>query len=245
MLRAIALIAGLIIAGTVHAQEFADFDWKLSKIFIAAPEFAGVVPSTAKRRPEGVGGGPGSSVTLAVDVLAFRSSNGHEALVQHVYALRSMTFSPTKIEAYVKSIEFFSRNNVFVGNEERYSRRGASGSTALFSYKKGQETVDCVAYDFVYRNDRSYGVFCNPPNQKLSSAAAISFVDSVGIKGILEPAIFPVSSTAPAVSAPATTAQPAAGTVAERLSKLKDLFDQKLITQTEYEQKRKAIIDGL
>ena len=59
MLRAIALIAGLIIAGTVHAQEFADFDWKLSKIFIAAPEFAGVVPSTAKRRPEGVGGGPG------------------------------------------------------------------------------------------------------------------------------------------------------------------------------------------
>ena len=116
MLRAIALIAGLIIAGTVHAQEFADFDWKLSKIFIAAPEFAGVVPSTAKRRPEGVGGGPGSSVTLAVDVLAFRSSNGHEALVQHVYALRSMTFSPTKIEAYVKSIEFFSRNNVFVGN---------------------------------------------------------------------------------------------------------------------------------
>lgn len=156
-----------------------------------------------------------------------------------------MTFSPTKIEAYVKSIEFFSRNNVFVGNEERYSRRGASGSTALFSYKKGQETVDCVAYDFVYRNDRSYGVFCNPPNQKLSSAAAISFVDSVGIKGILEPAIFPVSSTAPAVSAPATTAQPAAGTVAERLSKLKDLFDQKLITQSEYEQKRKAIIDGL
>jgi hypothetical protein len=34
------------------------------------------------------------------------------------------------------------------------------------------------------------------------------------------------------------------GSAADRLRSLKDLFDQKLITQAEYEQKRKAILDG-
>ena len=44
------------------------------------------------------------------------------------------------------------------------------------------------------------------------------------------------------------TAAPAASgskSVEQRLSELKELLDKRMITQTEYEQKRKVIIDGL
>lgn len=52
----------------------------------------------------------------------------------------------------------------------------------------------------------------------------------------------PSTSTAPSAPAPSP---PPAGSVAERLQALKDLLDRKLITPSEYEAKRKTILDAL
>ena len=59
MTRAVLLLLGLVASWSASAQEYADFDWKLSSIILAAPEFSGTAPIAAKRRPQGVMGGDG------------------------------------------------------------------------------------------------------------------------------------------------------------------------------------------
>jgi hypothetical protein len=52
-------------------------------------------------------------------------------------------------------------------------------------------------------------------------------------------------ATLPVDIRPATTAPVAGKSVAQRLAELKDLFDQGLVSLTEYENKRKSILEGL
>ena len=61
------------------------------------------------------------------------------------------------------------------------------------------------------------------------------------------PAAAPVQPATPPVAAPAPASAPSAasGSVEQRLRQLQSLKDQGLITPTEYDSRRKAIIDGL
>lgn len=58
-------------------------------------------------------------------------------------------------------------------------------------------------------------------------------------------AVNPPTVPAPTTMAPAASGPSALGNIAERLSQLKDLFDKKLITQSEYDKKRQEILSGL
>jgi len=62
-----------------------------------------------------------------------------------------------------------------------------------------------------------------------------------------DPAMSAASFSAPATAAaaPAKTAKPAGGDTVARLSKLKKLYDQGLITEEEYDAKRKKILESL
>jgi Short C-terminal domain len=228
-----------------HAQEFKPFDIRETKLIVAISELQGVAPQTALRRSQGsrLGGG---SVEVGIDALDYESS-GLSAQFEYRYWDQSRTFQWGKFDSdkYVGSMRGFQgRSLVFQTPETPIERSPSRGIYRTFSYTHSAGERWCTVFqfshgDFAFNAEQIIGVVCNPPTQRMDQQTALRFANSVGTKTIA----LGVASTQggpPAAVAPALS-----GGAVDRLKALKDLYDQKLISQSEYEQKRKVIIDGL
>jgi hypothetical protein len=216
-------------------------------------ELAGATASLAERSI--VDNVRGSSVVSAsIDRFRYARDRATLVLYREYYTEGRVSWRPRALKDVVEGWTPFRGNNVSLNPAtEQYSRGGAGGEVALFTYKEGQVERSCTIAFFALSGagaERITSIYC-PPAGRLDMATEKRIADSIGSKR--HPALIAAAAPpprAPAASAPtpgpAATGSnaPVTGSAADRLRSLKDLFDQKLITQAEYEQKRKAILDG-
>jgi hypothetical protein len=169
---------------------------------------------------------------------------------RNYYEEGSITFRNFALSDTLNTFPEFRGKNVAIISETTYARGGAFGRIFQFTYKPGTIERHCV-YFHLDRNgtlaERVSGVVCIPENRTLNAASAKRFADSMGSKRI--------PPTVSAVLAPTMTPQPSTTgsspvsptslTAAERLRALRDLLDQKLISQEEHDRRRKAILDSM
>lgn len=169
------------------AQEFKIIDPGEVKIVVSASEFVGKPVARARRRPEVGSYAPESSVTPSIDELMLRAG-GYEHVVLHSYAIRQISWGRVDLGGMVRALFKNSTKPLVIDEAQRHSRGGAYGDYAQFTHFGGSSEFKCVAYVlFVDQYNRLLGFFCNPPGLSLTSEDALRHVNSVGIKGVLDP----------------------------------------------------------
>jgi hypothetical protein len=186
MHRLLIGIAVLVLGqATATAQDFQDFDYKDSKIVVAAPEFKDARPMAAKRRLNTVWS-PENVNQASTDVLAFKSQ-GYEALIFHSYTLHHSAWRPVDLEASMKQLLAKMASTMSFGTRQHYERDGATGAFQTFSYGPASATNACAAYVVSKHNDQMTGLICHPAGKSLGEEDARRFLGQLGIKGILPP----------------------------------------------------------
>jgi hypothetical protein len=181
------IVAAILLAHPAAAQELKIIDPGDVKIVVNASEFVGKPAARARRRPESGSFAPESSVTTAVDELMLRAG-GYEHVVLHSYALRQVEWGRVDLGNVIRAIFKNSAKPLVIDEARRHSRGRASGEYAQFTHFDGNGEFKCVAYVlFVDQYNRLLGIFCNPPSLDLTPEDALRHVNSVGIKGALDP----------------------------------------------------------
>jgi hypothetical protein len=145
------------------------------------------------------------------------------------------------LRALVDQLRWTAGKHVVFGNEQGYERDGADGRLALFTYRPESIDRPCVAGQIARTGapaERLTAILCQPTGTRMDLAAAKLRLDQIGTKLLPTPMPAPEPVAEPMV-------EPSTGRTANRLQELKDLLDRKLISEAEYEQKRKAILDAL
>lgn len=248
MRRWIAALA-MLLPASAAAQTYADADHEKFELIVTSPEFAGVKPRAARFAPESRESSQSVTISHLNQEWMWIQAPAGDLRVDHHYTSRSITFRPFDWERTLTAqSEFKDRQLTLEPGTTSYDRGAAKGGIRLFRYSPPAGQRSCAVFFFDHaarvQAHRINGFFCMAPGKSLDIGTATRIVDGIGLrKGEMVPV---AGAPAPAQSAPAATAPSAVGgNAADRLRALKDLFDQKLISPAEYEQKRKAILDGL
>jgi hypothetical protein len=255
--------AAIVLSSAAGADEQQEFRCPKPGTVIEYTEGGGKISFTSQDGMWCVGTGTGGQSWRRYALLAGPGSKFIENHIERIWPLQigkeiSFTFQGTSnnttssivgdVPWYTETIRVLRKESLAVKAgvfeswviEDRQDGRGASkvGFTGIGTY--------WYAPDLGYAVKYTYHVSSGIGTDKEFEAKAISSTAPV------------VATPAPAQPPPPTTAAPAkpptAGssstpptstTTAQRLQELKDLLDRKLITPSEYEAKRKAILDAL
>lgn len=134
-----------------------------------------------------------------------------------------------------------------------------SGSTAFFTWPPTNFSVDLSSQirsqdGMVVATPRVVGVGVASTSERLGNhglagkramADALNKMQTALLEAKLAPAAQQPSTQLPPVTNSSAKNEKVVGSIEERLSRLKSLFDQKLLTKDEYEKKRQALIEEL
>jgi len=178
ILRIVALFLALGVPAAM-AQPLVDFDPAEVKVVLTAAEFSGLAPRTAQRRAADPGG-------TALDYAVF-SDGVRVFVVNHQYGSGTVNWGPIDLAAYIASLEGLAGLEKTLQPQASYSRPGVDGRYILFAVKEGQDTITCMAFDLVGKNDRLTGFLCLPGAAPITTADAERMADGIGVKDVMPP----------------------------------------------------------
>jgi hypothetical protein len=176
--RIVALILALGVPA-VMAQPLVDFDPAEVKVVLTAAEFSGLAPRTAQRRAAEPGG-------TALDYVVF--SDGMRVFVaNHQYGGGTVNWGNVDLAAYIASLEGLAGLEKTLEPQATYGRPGVDGRYILFAVKEGQDTITCMSFDLMGKNDRLTGFLCLPGSAPITTADAERMADGMGVRDAMPP----------------------------------------------------------
>lgn len=161
------------------ADDLVDVDPKSTNVVLTNPEFSGLEPRVAKRRPLTAG-------ATGLEYLVF-SDDVRVAVVNHQWAATSPAWPEIDLVKYIGTVNPGNPLEKKIGEPVSYARGEAAGRLTSFSMQDGAEGMACVAYDIKAGTNRLTGFMCVPGTAELSPADATRMVNGLGIKGVLPP----------------------------------------------------------
>lgn len=178
ILRIVALSLALGVPA-VMAQPLADIDPAEIKVVLTAAEFSGLGPRSAQRRVAEPGG-------TGLDYVVF-SDGVRVTVVNHQYGTGTVTWGPIDLAAYIGSLEGLAGLEKTLQPEASYSRPGVEGRYVLFAATEGQDTITCMSFDLMGKNDRLTGFLCLPGSAPITTADAERIADGMGVRDAMPP----------------------------------------------------------